>query len=61
MKNVIFISLFASLLMLTGSCDKVEKLGPFICPPDNYTFSAEQMTIEGLTNLGEVDLSFSII
>jgi hypothetical protein len=57
MKKIVFTLILSSLLVLFNGCDKVDKLGPFICPPDDFTFVADQINIEGLNGDGKVDLA----
>ncbi len=46
-------------LLFAFSCDKLEKVGPNICPSDAFSFTADNIIVSGLNSNGKIDLTTS--
>lgn len=59
MKNLInkFIAAVFVVIAFTGCTDKIENIGPNICPTNAFSFTESDLIIDGLTAEGKADLS----
>jgi len=49
--------IFAILVIGSLSCDKIDKIGPDLCPTADFSYSVNDLVVDGLNANAEVDLS----
>ena len=59
MKKSIFKLTLISSLFISVSCDKLEKIGPDICPTNSFSYNIDQLIVDGLDVNSKVNLGLN--